>query len=190
MAKLTKAWCSPAYNHFKFPVVIMGEDGAVYHYFICKDHSSLYLDQIAHEDSMSNLLHHVHTCDLPEIPEVEAITAFTSGAMYSRAKFQYLFTLWCAHRHCPFSVVEDPEFWQIVQMLYACAETPSRISILYDIQHLLKHAHMQLIIWLIHLSCHYSSLVSHLQELPRKIHLCVDGWTSPNFMSFLGVTVP
>ena len=26
------------------------------------------------------------------------------------------------------------------------------------------------------------------QALPGKIHLCVDGWTSPNYMSFLGVT--
>ena len=27
-----------------------------------------------------------------------------------------------------------------------------------------------------------------LQELPGAIHICLDGWTSPNVISFLGVT--
>ena len=26
------------------------------------------------------------------------------------------------------------------------------------------------------------------QNIPGKIHICVDGWTSPNVISFLGVT--
>jgi hypothetical protein len=28
-----------------------------------------------------------------------------------------------------------------------------------------------------------------LQAYPRKLHLCVDGWTSPQVIAFLGVTV-
>ena len=28
-----------------------------------------------------------------------------------------------------------------------------------------------------------------VQNLSSKVHLCVDGWSTPNVMSFLGVTV-
>ena len=29
----------------------------------------------------------------------------------------------------------------------------------------------------------------YFQQHPGKLHICVDGWTSPNVISFLGVTV-
>ncbi|KAI1787521.1 hypothetical protein LXA43DRAFT_857178, partial [Ganoderma leucocontextum] len=165
---------SPAYQHFKFPVVVTDEDEVVYHRFVCKDHPSIYLDRIAHEDSTSNLLRHVRTCEPPETPESETLTAFTAGATYSKAKFRFLLALWCTRRHRPFSVVEDPEFRRVIRMLYRRAEIPSRISVSRDIQHLLEHSR--------------GHLIAQLVSLPGKIHLCVDGWTSPNFMSFLGVT--
>ncbi|KAI1784375.1 hypothetical protein LXA43DRAFT_1066828 [Ganoderma leucocontextum] len=66
LAKLAKVWRLPAYNHFKFPVIITDEDEIIYHRFICKDHPSIYLDHIAHEDSTSNLLRHVRMCEPPE----------------------------------------------------------------------------------------------------------------------------
>ena len=37
-AKLAKAWRSPAYKHFKFPVIVMDEEGVIYHRFICKEY--------------------------------------------------------------------------------------------------------------------------------------------------------
>ena len=112
---------------------------------IYASHPSVYLDRIAHEDSTSNLLRHVRTCEPPETPESETLAAFASGATYSKAKYRYLLALWCARRHRPFSIVEDPEFRRIVRMLYARAETPSRISVSRDIQHLLGHARTRLI---------------------------------------------
>ena len=112
---------------------------------VCVSHPSVYLDRIAHEDSTSNLLRHVRTCEPPETPESETLAAFASGATYSKAKYRYLLALWCARRHRPFSIVEDPEFRRIVRMLYARAETPSRISVSRDIQHLLGHARTRLI---------------------------------------------
>ena len=105
----------------------------------------MYLDRIAHEDSTSNLLRHVRTCEPPETPESETMASFASGVTYSKAKFRYLLAMWCAHRHRPFSVVEDPEFREVVQMLYGRAEIPLRISVAHDIQHLLEHSHVQLI---------------------------------------------
>ena len=112
---------------------------------IYASHPSIYLDHIAHEDSTSNLLRHVRTCEPPETPESETLAVFASGATYSKAKYRYLLALWCARRHRPFSIVEDPEFCRIVHMLYMHAETPSCISVLCDIQHLLRHARMCLI---------------------------------------------
>lgn len=109
-------------------------------------HPSIYLDRIAHEDSTSNLLRHVRTCEPPETPESETLAAYASGATYSKAKYRYLLALWCARRHRPFSIVEDPEFRRIVRMLYARVETPSRISVSRDIQHLLEHARTQLVV--------------------------------------------
>jgi hypothetical protein len=32
-------------------------------------------------------------------------------------------------------------------------------------------------------------VASHLQSLKHRLHLTLDGWTSPNVFSFLGVTV-
>jgi putative exporter of polyketide antibiotics len=31
--------------------------------------------------------------------------------------------------------------------------------------------------------------ISHWQSYPGRLHLCVDGWTSPNVIAFLGATV-
>ena len=114
-------------------------------------HPSIYLNRIVHEDSTSNLLRHVRMCEPPDTPESETLAAYASGgpgATYSKAKFRYLLALWCARRHRPFSIVEDPEFRRIVCMLYTRAETPSRISVSRDIQHLLAHARTQLIVQL------------------------------------------
>ena len=108
-------------------------------------HPSVYLDRIAHEDSTSNLLRHVRTCEPPETAETEVIMSFAAGSTYSKAKFRYLLAIWCARRHRPFSVVEDPEFREVVRMLYGRAEIPSRISVSRDIQHLLEYSRVRLI---------------------------------------------
>ena len=71
--------------------------------------------------------------------------SFAAGSTYSKAKFRYLLAIWCARRHRPFSVVEDPEFREMVRMLYGRAEIPSRISVSRDIQHLLEYSRVQLI---------------------------------------------
>lgn len=46
---------------------------------------------------------------------------------------RYLAALWCARRHRPYAIVEDPELVAIFQMLYSKVELPSRFSISRDV---------------------------------------------------------
>ncbi|RPD53481.1 hypothetical protein L226DRAFT_443646, partial [Lentinus tigrinus ALCF2SS1-7] len=74
--------------------------------------------------------------------------------------------MWCSTRHRPFAAVEDPEFREILRMLYAKVEVPSRFTVSRDIQTILDET--------------TARLLQRFENFKGKIHLCVDGWTSPN----------
>lgn len=158
----------------------------------CSDRS-VYLDRIIHEDSTSNLLRHIRACATGGgAPEVQKITAFAAGSTYTESSFRYHLVMWITTRHRPFSIVEDPEFRTLLRMLYGRVEIPSRITVTRDMHLILQDAKTHLT-GLLQVSSHRLCaevlwLNSCFQSLAAKIHLCVDGWTSPNFMSFLGVT--
>ena len=160
------------------------------------DHS-VFLNRIIHEDSTSNLLRHICVCSpLDETPEVQTIVSFAAGLTYSKAHFRYGLVVWITHCHHPFSVVEDPELRALMRMLYGRVEIPSRLTVGWDMQLIMQDAKCALttrlqvraryFCWVV---CTVLVLTISLQSLPWKIHLCVDRWTSPNFISFLGVTV-
>lgn len=88
---------------------------------------------------------------------------------------RYLLALWIARRHRPFAIVEDPELLAIFEMLYAKVETPSRSTVSRDVREIFAVTHK-----------HIGQL---LKAHPGRLHLGLDGWTSPNVYSFLGVTV-
>ena len=160
------------------------------------DHS-VFLDCIIHKDSTSNLLHHIHVCSLlDETPEVQTIVSFAAGSTYSEAHFRYSLVVWITCHHCPFSVVKDPKLCALMRMLYGCVEIPSWLTVGWDMQLIMQDAKRALTTHLQVCACYFRWVVCtvliltiSLQSLPGKIHLCVDGWTSPNFISFLGVTV-
>ncbi|KAI1791362.1 hypothetical protein LXA43DRAFT_860282, partial [Ganoderma leucocontextum] len=170
---------SPVYKHFAEPIIVKAPNGAVIHRFTCKKHPSKHVDRMEYQESTGNLSRHVKTCDPDDTPETEMITAYANGAQYSAGRMRYLIMMWVARRHRSFQIVEDPEFWEIVRMLYAKAQLPSRVTVSRDIQdvHSLSKENYHI---------HVLTCVS--QELPGKIHVAVDGWTSPNVVSFLGVT--
>ena len=159
------------------------------------DHS-VFLDRIIHEDSTSNLLCHICACSPPdETPEAQTIVSFVAGLTYSEAHFCYGLIVWITCCHRPFSVVEDPELHALMHMLYGHMEILSRLTMGQDMQLIMQDAKRALTTrlqvraryfhWVV---CTVLVLTISLQSLPGKIHLCVDGWTSPNFISFLGVT--
>ncbi|PIL35261.1 hypothetical protein GSI_01986 [Ganoderma sinense ZZ0214-1] len=176
VAAMSKKWRSTAYEHFHPPKIVTDNRGDVFCRFICKSDRAVYLDRIIHEDSTSNLIRHIRACSSSSgtASEAQALTAFAAGSTYTESKFRYHLVMWVTTRHRPFSIVEDPEFRALLRMLYGRVDIPSRITVTRDMHLILEDAR--------------THLTGRLRSLPGKIHLCVDGWTSPNFMSFLGVT--
>ena len=87
-----------------------------------------------YQDSTGNLSRHVKACDPDDTPETEMITAYASGGQYSPGRMRFLVAMWVSRRHRPFQIVEDPEFREIVRMLYEKARLPSRVTVSRDVQ--------------------------------------------------------
>ncbi|THH15827.1 hypothetical protein EUX98_g9402 [Antrodiella citrinella] len=187
LAAQLENWSSDVYDHFIMPpgiITTKTRDGTitVQYVFVCKSHigpssTAPTLTRAHHDDSTSNLVRHVDICkpDDAVAPAGKAINDFAHGSTYSKALFRYLLSLWIACRHRPFSIIEDPELIRIFRMLYAQVEIPSASTISRDIQEIftLSQAH----------------IAKLLQDFPGRLHLGLDGWTLPNVLSFLGVTV-
>ncbi|TBU31222.1 hypothetical protein BD311DRAFT_617234, partial [Dichomitus squalens] len=74
--------------------------------------------------------------------------------------------MWVARRHRAFQIVEDPEFREIVRMLYQKAQLPSRVTVSRDVHDIHEMSK--------------DNVLKLFKNLPGKIHIGVDGWTSPN----------
>ena len=95
---------------------------------------SRHVDRTDYEDSTGNLRRHVLVCDPEETPESEMITHYAQGATYSAPRVRFLLAMWCACRHRPFAIVDDPEFRDLLAMLYARVDIPSRHTVSRDVQ--------------------------------------------------------
>lgn len=76
---------------------------------------------------------------------MELITAYAQGVTYSPGRLRLMLALWCARRHRPYAIVDDPEFHAILQMLYAKVELPSRHSVSRDVQTVFERTRGRLI---------------------------------------------
>nr|VWO98345.1 PPM-type phosphatase domain-containing protein [Ganoderma boninense] len=171
---VARGWRLKVYEHFQPPTILRGEQGSVTYWFTCKRFPSKHVDRSDYEDSTGNLKRHVDICDPEPTPESKTITVFANGATYSPTRMCFLLAMWCVSRHRPFKVVEDPEFCAMLGMLYGKVHIPSQVTVFQDVQLILDET--------------MARLIDRFENLPGKIHLCVDGWTSPNVMNFLGVT--
>lgn len=89
--------------------------------------------------------------------------------------------LWCARRHCPYAIVEDPELQNIFRMLYAKVKIPSRSTVSRDVQLLYREMKSALVALLLvsehRVNCAFQPLLmlifTMLQGLPSRIHVCV-----------------
>ncbi|OJT06793.1 hypothetical protein TRAPUB_2358 [Trametes pubescens] len=177
LAETMKQWRSVHYDHYLAPAVVLPAQpgGRIMHKFVCKFHPSKAVLRADYEDSTTNLKRHAELCDPPETPATEMITAYASGVSYSPSRMRYLIAMWCARRHRPFSIVEDEEFREILHMLYPKVSLPSRFTVSRDIQMIVEDSRDRV-----------KELLTN--DIKNKVHLCVDGWTSPNVISFLGIT--
>ena len=88
------------------------------------------------QESTGNLSRHVKSCDPDDTPETEMITTYASGVTYSFARLRFLLAMWSARRHRPFAIVEDPEFREILAMLYPRVQLPSRVTVSRDVRNI------------------------------------------------------
>ena len=136
---------------------------------------------------------HINECDAcPERASQQRTMAdFAQGVTYSHARFRVQLALWVARHHRPFVIVEDPELRALFRMLYSRVEIPSRVTVARDVHLILRDAKERLID---HLKVR--SKMAPLRAIltptnvqrTSKIHICVDGWTTPNMYAVLGVT--
>lgn len=100
------------------------------------------------------------------------MTVFAQGSTYNAATHRMKIALWIARRHRPFSIVEDPELLDIFRDLNSRVVTPSASTVSRDVKELFLLSR--------------NTVGQRLQAYPGKLHLIVDGWTSPQVISFLG----
>jgi hypothetical protein len=75
---------------------------------------SIKVTLIRHDDSTSNLVRHVKSCNGGISAAASgSITAFAQGSTYTPQKFRMKLALWVAHCHWPFAIVEDKELVDI-----------------------------------------------------------------------------
>lgn len=97
------------------------------------------------------------------------------GSTYNKAKFRYLALMWIIRRHRPFAIIGDSELQDMFRMLYNKVDILSARTISRDAQEVFQMSKI--------------NIARILQAYLGKLHLGLDGWTSPNVISFLGVVV-
>ena len=166
-----KNWSSACYKHFK-PPVIVEEKGEIKYQFMCQTYvpffltnikthilkthrnPSIILTQKCEEDSTTNLLRHVKSCNGQVVNESQSIAHYAHGSSYSKAELRYLISLWVIQCHRPFTIIEDISLQRIFKMLYAKVETPSHDTISRDVReiHGISKAHVGKYLQVTHVS--------------------------------------
>ncbi|KAJ3833015.1 hypothetical protein F5878DRAFT_547296, partial [Lentinula raphanica] len=131
-----------------------------------------------HDDSTSNLKRHVDTC--AAVDEAEAagqltIPIYAGGSSYSEPQLRLFLVQWCAVNARPMLIVEDEAFLKMMKMMHAHAAVPSAVTLARDIQRV------------------YDILKKEVKKILAKTlgrkHIILDGWSSPNVLSILGVDI-
>ena len=90
-------------------------------------------------------------------------------------RFRYLVAAWSSRRARPHSIIEDEELGEIFTMLDPTVKVHSHQTVSRDISDMYERSR--------------TVIAHHLRSVKHRLHLTLDGWTSPNVFSFLGVTV-
>ena len=131
--------------------------------------SSKHVTRSRIDESTSNLVRQANTCDPSTSAAIPVLSSFDRG------HFQYLIAAWSARHAHPFVIIEDEELHEIFIMLYLAVEIHSSQMMSCDISNMYERSR--------------TTVAQHLQLVKYRLHLTLDGWTSPNIFSFLGVTV-
>ncbi|TDL16105.1 hypothetical protein BD410DRAFT_731741, partial [Rickenella mellea] len=178
---------STVYKHFKMPPQIVESHGEVKYKFICAKETNVSGDiavtHVRHDNSTSNLKRHVDECS-PALDDARAqavLKDYLRGSTYDKAKFRFVIAIWIARRHRPFAIAEDPELQHLFMMLYGKVDIPSRFTVSRDIKEIFIMTKEAL--------SERFKVCYHYTSTSRLFHAGIDGWTSPNTISILGITL-
>jgi hypothetical protein len=99
--------------------------------------------------------------------------------------------LWVSRRHRPFAIVEDDKLIDIFMDLNNKVEVPSRSTVSRDVKEIfhISRARVASMLQVCHVHHYHHFLTKRPQAYPGKVHICLDGWTSPQVIAFIGATV-
>ena len=95
---------------------------------------SIVLARKCEEDSTTNLICHVKSCEGQVVNLSNSIANYMQGSTYNKAKFRYLISCWVFECHQPFSIINDEPLQRMLKMLYVKVETPSQTMLLWDVK--------------------------------------------------------
>lgn len=197
-------WRSPAYRHYNIYLNrVLDTYGNPHHLsfrFECKhnrpSHLPQFRDRLKTGNGTQNLLSSAKTCDsrwgVTQPPT--SSPHFFSG--YSEARHRVLIALRCAQNKRAFNSVADKLYQQEVELLRPGTMLPSPKTVSRDIQTIYASAaggvreYLQVCSNII-LYCRAALFSNQYlsQNVSGALHLAIDGWTSPQASSFLGVVV-
>ena len=110
----------------------------------CNRNPSIILTRKREEDSTTNLVRHVKSCESQVVDPSKSIASYAQGSTYNKAQLRYLISRWVFECHRPFSIIDDPPLQRILKMLYAKVETPSSTTVSRDIKeiHTISKVHV------------------------------------------------
>ena len=108
-------------------------------------------------------------------PGQSTVEQFAHGSTYQKELLRVYMGLWTATSYRPFAIVKDPYFIKIVQMFNPKAELPSATTISRDVKEFHKIGQ--------------ANLKTFIKTLPGAVHITLDGWSSPNTISYLGIVL-
>jgi hypothetical protein len=95
---------------------------------------SIKIAHVRHDDSTSNLVCHVKSCNGGTLIGAGSLREFAHGSLYMPHKFRMKIVLWVAHRHRPFAILEDNKLLDIFKDLNNKVEVPSCFMVSRDVQ--------------------------------------------------------
>ncbi|THU93761.1 hypothetical protein K435DRAFT_669627 [Dendrothele bispora CBS 962.96] len=189
-----KNWTSDTYDHYQLPPEIVGEEPDIKYVFRCIACPTQSVTRARHDVSTSNLGRHARIC--PSINKSEkqnqlSIAAFAHGSTYSPGRLRLYQVEMFALNNRPFAIVEDSPYRKILTMLHAGVETRSQRSASRDLKRVFvltkKHVKKMILVCFLILVLLRGSSLAFQQTLPGRVHIALDGWTSPNIISVFGL---
>ena len=152
------------------------------------------MSRIRHNKSTSNLIHHADICDPATVAGSGSIKAFAQGSTYHPAKHCMKIALWVAWHHHPFSIIQDKVLLSIFHDLNSQCRMPSWVTVSRDIKEIFKLSCAKVAAILqVHIASMLffpsDAIFFQWQAYHGKLHLCIDSWTAPQVITYLGATV-